>query len=257
MKKNTMKAKLQAGKPVMGLTLLGNWPEVVEIIGYLGMDYVWLDGQHGVLDLQDLAGLVRAAECVGITPLARVPRNAPDVILSYLDLGVQGIIVPQVETREEAEAVVRAAKFYPEGMRGLGYGHFAEYYTQKGMVEVHADANRETAIILQCESTKGLDNLEAIVRVPGVDGIMLGPMDLSQSMHITGQFDNPLHKEAMAKARRIVIEAGKVVGEIGWDGDYCRKIMAEGVRFINYGAQDLLICGIRDYMRKAKWEESS
>ena len=251
-----MKAKLQRGEAVIGLTLLGNWPEVVEILGHLGLDYVWFDGQHGVLGLPELAGLVRAAEVAGITPLARVPRNAPDVILSYLDLGIQGIIVPEVDTKEEAEAVVRAVKFYPEGMRGLGYGHFAEYFARRSMVEVLGDANTETSVIVQCESTTGLDNLAEIVRVPGVDIVMLGPMDLSQSMGITGQFDNPLHKEAMARARRTVIEAGIAVGEIGWDGDYARARMAEGVHFINLGVNDLLIAGVRDYLDKARGEST-
>ena len=255
MKKNLMKEKLGAGKPVIGFTLLGNWPEAVEILGYLGTDYVWLDGEHGALGLPEIAGLVRAAECANITPLARVPRNAPDVILGYLDVGVQGIIVPMVNTREEAEQAVRAVKFYPEGMRGCGYGHFAEFFTQRSMSEIYAEANRETSVILQCESKEGLDNLEEIVNVPGVDIIMIGPMDLSQSLGITAQFDHPLHKEAMARARRIVIGAGKVVGEIGWDGDYARERIAQGVRFINFGAADLLIAGAKEYLRKAKGEE--
>lgn len=254
MRKNEMKAKLKAGKPVIGFTTLGDWPEVVEIIGYLGCDYVWLDGQHGPLGLQELAGLVRAAECAGVTPIARVPRNAPDIILSYLDLGVQGIIVPSVETVEEATAVVKAVKFAPEGIRGVGYGHFAEFFIKKGMVEVFEDANRETAVILQCESVTGLENLEEIVRVEGVDIIMMGPMDLSQSMGITGQFDNPKHKEAMSRAIKIVLDAGKVVGTIGWSGEHARDMIAQGVHFINFGASTLLRYGISDYLKKARGE---
>ena len=84
---------------------------------------------------------------------------------------------------------------------------------------------------------------------------MIGPMDLSQSLGLPAQFDHPSHKEAMAKARRIVIEADKVVGEIGWGGEFARERMAEGVRFINFGINDLLIAGIKDYLTKAKGEE--
>ena len=255
MRKNLMKQKLAEGKPVIGFTMLGNWPEAVEMLGYLGVDYVWLDGQHGVLGLQEMAGLVRAAENAGITPIARVPSLAVDQILLYLDLGVQGIIVPGVDTVEEAKEVVKAVKFYPEGMRGLGYGHFADYYTRGGFLDVFKSANAETSVILQCESVTGLENLDEIVRVPGVDIIMIGPMDLSQSLRLPAQFDHPLHIEAMAKARRIVIEAGKVVGEIGWSGDFARERMAEGVRFINFGVNDLLIAGITDYLTKARGEE--
>ena len=254
MRKNEMKAKLKAGKPVIGFTALGNWPEVVEMIGYLGCDYVWLDGQHGPLGLQELAGLVRAAECAGVTPIARVPRNEKDIILSYLDLGAQGIIVPEVNTAEEAKAAVEAVKYAPKGIRGVGYGHFAEFFIKQGMVEVFADANRETAVILQCESVTGLKNLKEIVKVEGVDIIMMGPMDLSQSMGITGQFDNPKHMEAMSRAIEIVLTEGKVVGTIGWSGEDARDLIAKGVHFINFGANDMLIYGIRDYLKKARGE---
>ena len=128
MKKNLMKEKLDRGEAVIGMTLLANWPEAVEILGHLGMDYIWLDGQHGVMDLQDMANLVRAAESANITPLARVPRIAPDIILSYLDLGMQCIVCPEVETVEQAKNIVAWCKFFPEGIRGAGYGHFAEYF---------------------------------------------------------------------------------------------------------------------------------
>jgi 4-hydroxy-2-oxoheptanedioate aldolase len=254
MKKNTMKAKLKMGEPVFGFTVGGNWPEIVEALGILGCDYVWIDGQHGVLSLPDIANLVRAAECFDVTPCARVPWTNRETILSYLDLGVQGIIVPDVRTKEQAEKIVHWSKFAPEGMRGLGYGHYAEYHILRPFAEVYAQANEETAIILQCESKEGLENLAEIVKVPGVDCIMMGPMDLSQSLGIIGQFDNPIHQDAMAKAKAICKAAGMPIGEIGWNGDHARDCIAEGVQFINYGAIDLMIYGLRDYMKKAKGE---
>ena len=255
MKKNTMKEKLARGEAVIGFTVLGNWPEMVEILGLLGADYVWLDGEHGPLGLPEMAGLVRAAECVGITPLARVPRNAPDVILGYLDAGVQGIIVPMVQTREEAEAVVRAVKYYPEGKRGIGYGHAQDYYLKQPLAEYIKEANRETAVICQCETKEGLDNLEEIVQVPGVDIIMIGPMDLSQSLGIPGQYDHPLEEEAIAQAKRTIINSGKEVGLIGWDAEYARKLIAEGVRFINKGAHSLLVNAAKEYLKESRGEE--
>ena len=252
MKKNKMKAKLHAGEPVFGFTVGGNWPEIVEVLGICGCDYVWIDGQHGVFGLPEIANLVRAAEAADITPVARVPGTDRGAILSYLDLGVQAIIVPDVQTREQAETIVEWTKFHPEGMRGLGYGHYADYHLVRSFAETYAHSNEETAIILQCESKEGLDNLDEIVKVTGVDCIMMGPMDLSQSLGITGQFDNPIHKEAMAQARRICKDAGMPIGEICWDGDFARERVAEGVQFSNYGAIDLLINGLKEYMDKAK-----
>ena len=244
--------KSKAGEPVFGFTVGGNWPEIVEVLGILGCDYVSIDGQHGVFGLPEIANLVRTAENFGITPCARVPWTDRGTILSYLDLGVQGLIVPDVRTREQAETIVHWSKFAPEGMRGLGYGHYAEYHLLRSFAEVYAQANEETAIILQCESREGLDNLEEIVRVPGVDCIMVGPMDLSQPLGITGQFDNPIHKEAMARTRRICKTAGMPMGEVCWDGDFARERVAEGVQFVNFGAIDLLINGLKEYMTKAK-----
>jgi 4-hydroxy-2-oxoheptanedioate aldolase len=200
-----------------------------------------------------MANLVRAAESANITPIARLPRIAPDIILSYLDLGMQGIVAPEVETAEQAKNVVSWCKFYPEGVRGAGYGHFAEYYTLSGAAKVRAEANRETSVIIQIESKTGVDNLGEIVRIPGVDIIMMGPMDLSQSLGIPGQFDNPIHKAAMEKARETVLAAGKVYGDVCWNGTDARKKMAEGVRFVNYGLHDLLIAGAKQYLKEAEW----
>lgn len=127
MKKNKVKAKLLAGEAVIGCSLLGNWPEAVEMVGLLGADCVYLDGEHGTLSIPEIANLARPAESIGITPLARVPRNAPDGIAHYLDLGIQGIVVPCVNTREDTERAVRAAKYGSDWERGLGSCHAIDY----------------------------------------------------------------------------------------------------------------------------------
>ena len=251
MKKNTTKAKLLSGQAVIGSLVRGDWPEAVEILGLVGADYVMLDAEHGIYDVPQIANLVRAAECVGITPLARIPRNDLDVIPRYLDQGVQGIIVPHVNTREEAEQIVRATKYTPEGERGFGSWHATNY----GLLSI-ADyiemANRETMVIIMCESKKGVDNLEEIVKVRGIDVVMIGATDLSLSLGIPGQFDDPLEQEAITRAKRIALEAGKVVCMGARDGDRARELIAENARFIISSVHDFIAFGAREYLAKAR-----
>jgi 4-hydroxy-2-oxoheptanedioate aldolase len=253
--KNVMKAKLKTGAPVIGFQIMGNWAEIVEIVGLLGSDFVFLDGEHGALGLPEIASLVRAAECVGITPIARVPRNAPDVILRYLDIGVQGIIVPNVNSREEAERAVKAVKYYPLGERGCGYGHSMDYSLKQPFAEHVKEANRETMVITQCEAKEGLDNLEEIVKVPGIDIIFIGPGDLSQSLGVPGQLDHPSVQEAIARAKKIVLASDKYLGMVGWDGDYARDAIAEGARFINMSVHALMAKAIKEYLSTARAED--
>ena len=114
MRTNALKAKLGAGQRVVGALLTINSADLVELFGHLGYDFVFLDGQHGGLSVETARELVRAAELTGMTPLIRVPRNDPAVILDYLEIGAGGIIVPDVASRADAEAAVRAVKYPPD-----------------------------------------------------------------------------------------------------------------------------------------------
>ncbi len=252
MRKNTMKAKLLSDQAVIGFLVLGNWPEIVEMLGILGADYVMLDGEHGTLGLPEMANLVRAAECGGITPLARIPRNAPFLIPNYLDLGVQGVIVPNVNTKEQAEQAVRATKYYPEGERGIGNCHTTDYGFEISWADYIKMANRETMVITMCENKEGVDNLEEIVKVPGVDIIMIGAYDLSVSLGIPGQFDNPLVLEALARAQKITLAAGKVVGRGAANGDHAQEFIAQNVLFITASVHEFITPDIREYLTKAR-----
>jgi 4-hydroxy-2-oxoheptanedioate aldolase len=249
-----MKAKLQSGQPVIGFAVMGNWPEMVEMVGHLGADCVMFDGEHGILTLPDIAGLVRAAENVGITPVARVSRNAPDLILSFLDVGVQSIVIPRVNNRAEAVQAVRAVKYYPEGERGCGYGHMREWGISQPFTEYIADSNRETLVIAQCESKEGLENLAEIVTVPGVDMIMTGPLCLSQSLGIPGQIDHPMEVEALARIKETTHGAGKWLCGTGRNPEHARQLMGEGVNFVISGLHDVLIRAVREHLAIARSE---
>ena len=122
MRTNTTKAKLGEGKVVFGGIIGEHAPSLVELFGALGYDFVMIDCEHGPMDLNQVEHMVRAAEVFGITPLARVPNHDPSTILRFLDRGVQGVIVPHVNSAAQAEAIAKAARYYPEGNRGVGGG---------------------------------------------------------------------------------------------------------------------------------------
>src|SRR3990172_6210303 len=127
MRTNNTKAKLTQGKVVIGAIVSSYSPETVELFGAIGYDFVMIDCEHGPMSVDQVENMVRAAEVFGITPIARIPDHADATILRFLDRGVQGIIVPHVNTREQAEAVAKASRYYPEGHRGAASG-LAHYY---------------------------------------------------------------------------------------------------------------------------------
>ena len=122
MRTNTTKAKLAEGKVVFGAIISRYAPDLVELFGAIGYDFVMIDCEHGPMDLDEVEHMVRAAEVFGITPITRIPNHEDSTILRFLDRGVQGIIVPHINTREAATAVAKAARYYPDGHRGVGGG---------------------------------------------------------------------------------------------------------------------------------------
>jgi len=127
MQTNTTKAKLAEGHVVFGAIISRYAPDLIELFGAIGYDFVMIDCEHGTMDFDHVEHMVRAAEVFGITPITRVPNHEDSTLLRYLDRGVQGIIIPHVNTREAADAVARAARYAPEGHRGIGGGRPHNY----------------------------------------------------------------------------------------------------------------------------------
>ncbi|MCH7642604.1 MAG: 2-dehydro-3-deoxyglucarate aldolase, partial [Chloroflexi bacterium] len=183
MLKNHMKAKIKAGEPVFGISIMFPSPHLVEIIGLLGFDWVLIDCEHGSMTVESVEILALAAERHGMAAIVRPEVNRPDLIARYLDRGCMGVQIPHVITRADAEAAVRAVKFAPEGMRGLARGTRAGDYGFLGdgpdMVKA---LNDETLVCIQIEDREALDNLDEILEADGVDVFFVGPSDLSQSL---------------------------------------------------------------------------
>lgn len=195
---NQLKRALAAGKTVFGLLNSIPSPLLVEMIGYAGFDFVILDMEHVCLNPETLENMVRAAECAGVSSLVRVPSAAPDVILRALDCGAQGIVVPHVRTAAEAVQAVAASRYAPLGTRGISGGRTTGFGTLD-LPTYFARANSEIMVVAMIEDREGVDNLEAILSVAGIDMVLEGAIDLSQSYGVPGQAQHPIVQDAIEK----------------------------------------------------------
>ncbi|RJF95504.1 HpcH/HpaI aldolase family protein [Noviherbaspirillum saxi] len=187
---NKLKRALADGKTVFGLLNSIPSPLVVEMIGYAGYDFVILDMEHVCVNPETLENMVRAAECAGMTTLVRVPNAAPENILRALDCGALGIVVPHVRTRADAEQAVAASRYHPLGSRGISGGRTTGFGTID-LPTYFERANAEIMVVAMVEDSEGVGNLDAILSVAGIDMVLEGAIDLSQSYGVPGQAQHP------------------------------------------------------------------
>ncbi len=193
---NELRARLAAGRRVHGLINSVPAPLLVEMIGYAGFDFVILDLEHAGVNPQTLEDLIRAAECCGLTPLVRVPGVEPGPILRALDAGAMGIVVPRVRDAGQAREAVRAARYHPLGERGISGGRTTGFGTLP-LIEYMAMANREVMVVAMIEDASGVEHIDAIAAVPGIDMVLEGAIDLSQSLGVPGQAQHPSVQDAI------------------------------------------------------------
>jgi 2-keto-3-deoxy-L-rhamnonate aldolase RhmA len=235
MRENALKRKLQSGEFVIGPFMNCSYGAFIEIVGMAGFDYAIIDMEHGPLEVETAEDLCRAAQGVGLSPIVRVRKNDAPQIQRALDIGSAGVQVPQIETGEGAEAVVRAAKYAPLGMRGLSFYTRAGDYTMYG-VEGYTDRlNDEQLVIIHVEGVTGLQNLDAIIAVPHIDVVFLGPYDLSQSFGIHGQVNDPRVIKGMEEATAKIRAAGKAAGTYAGDAATAKRWIDAGVQYISLG----------------------
>jgi 4-hydroxy-2-oxoheptanedioate aldolase len=197
-----LRERLRTGAPLTAVFSIIRSVEVVEIIGLAGFDAVILDMEHGPYGIDELGTLILAARARGLQPIVRVPRNEPALIGSVLDAGAAGILVPQVATPAEAQAVVAAARFAPQGARGANpWVRAADF---DGSPAWFARANAEVAVLVMIEGRAGVENAGAIMATPGLDGVFLGPVDLSHALGVPGEIDHP---DVVAKMQQVLADA--------------------------------------------------
>lgn len=233
MKNNELKRKLQRGEVVFGPFMNCSYGAFIEIVGLSGFDYAIVDMEHGPLSVETAEDLCRTAQGVGLDPIVRVRKNDAPQIQRALDIGSAGVQVPQIETREQAEAVVRAAKYQPIGMRGISLFTRAGDYSVYGLQGITDRLNEEQMIIIHIEGVRGLENLEEIVQVPHIDVVFLGPYDLSQSFGIPGQVNDPRVVNGMKQAVTKIRAAGKAAGTYANDAETAQRWIDAGIQYIS------------------------
>ena len=224
-------------------------PQIVEMAGRLGFDWVLIDFEHGAISPETLQAMVMAAESSGITPIARPASHSEQEITKLLDAGVLGVQVPHVNTAAEAEAIVKAVKFHPLGERGLAVGtRSAGYGIGISQAEFVAQANEATLVCVQLEELQALDNLEGICAVKGVDVVFVGPSDLSQALGYPGQHDAPAVQETMRRAFARIIAAGKRAGTTA-EAAHIRDYRSLGVSYFYTHVTRILRMGTAEFFK--------
>ena len=254
---NTLKAKLRKGEGVLGafnaLPSLG----AVEILGFMGMDFVIIDAEHGVSTLESCEHQVRAAEAVGISTMMRIALNMPQNILRHLDTGVMGAQIPQVDSAEEARAVVDAVRYPPLGKRGLAGVRAAGYGVAMPLGDCVKKANEELTLCVQIETTKAIENAAEIVAVDGIDLVFLGPTDISSSMGFAGQPTHPEVMEAIEHVGKAAVSAVKWAGTIARDADAYEHWRNVGYQYLCTGVANLLANGAKQFMDSCREREKA
>ncbi|ASS74026.1 siderophore biosynthesis protein SbnG [Tumebacillus algifaecis] len=207
LRENVLKRKLQQGETVFGLICSVPHPTMVEMIAAADYDFVIIDTEHVLINPETLENMLRAADASGITALVRVQDAAPNTILRVLDAGAHGVVVPHVRTKEEAEAIVKASRYYPQGMRSLNGGRPADF-AKIDLQGYLTYANEQVMVVPMIENREGVDNAADIASVPGVDMILEGAADLSQSYGLPWQTRSETVQSALAQAAAAVRAQG-------------------------------------------------
>lgn len=248
---NELKERVKRGELVLGCFQRIPAPEVTEVCAYAGFDFVVVDMEHTLVSEERIADLVRAAEAAGIAALIRVPSHDPAAIGRLLEAGPTGLHVPQVRSVAEAEAIVRATRFQPTGSRGLAPSRGAGYGTLRSLAEHVRASEEELLLVVQVEDRSGLDELDAIAALDGVDAVFIGLTDLSQDLGVPGEYDHPTLEEAVGRAFRAVKGRGKPVGVPVTGAAFAKRYLERGASYLTANDIRLLLDSSREFLAGA------
>ena len=232
------RARLRQGDRLIGTMITLPSPEATEVLASVGFDWLFLDAEHGVLSTHDLQALLQAAG-PAMPGVVRVAAAAEVPIKKALDIGAAGIIVPQVNSAAQADQVVRLARYSPLGMRGVGVGRAHGYGLR--LQEYLASANDQVAVIVQVEHIDAVMQIEAIVGVPGIDAVLVGPYDLSASLGRLGDVAHPDVLAAIDRVTRVCHDAGVRLGIFGVSAAAIEPYLARGYTLLVAGVDTLLL----------------
>jgi 4-hydroxy-2-oxoheptanedioate aldolase len=236
---NKFKAGLIAGRQQIGLWCTLSDPYVSELMAGSGFDWMLIDTEHAPADVESVLAQLHAVSAYDVAKVVRPAKNDTVLIKRFLDIGVQTLLIPYVQSAKEAQAAVAAMRYAPEGIRGVstitratGFGRVKNYMQ---------DAASQLCLLVQIESVAGLEALEEIAAVDGVDGIFIGPADLAASLGYPGQNDHPDVKAAVEGAIKRIKACGKPAGVLTLDTTYAKRLIATGTTFTAVGLDATLL----------------
>jgi len=240
---NPAKKKLAEGGVVT--LVMGDYsPDMCEFLGSLGFDAVMGEMEHFTTSWQDIANMSRACDLWGMMSMVRINRNDSALITRTLDCGANGIMVPHVDTAEQARAVVTSAKYGPDGVRGQFGGR-----RSFGVSDYHQQANENVMVTVLLEDIVAINNLKEILTVDGIDVFFVVPGDLAQSMGFTGQTGHPEVRAVIDRAIAEIVGAGRTAGALVND-DTVEETIAKGVRMVSVSWTNWLSAGARTFLSK-------
>lgn len=236
---NTLKQRLSQGEDLYGIWLGMAAPYAAEIAATAGFDWVLIDGEHTPNDIRSMSAQLGVLQGKGTCPVLRLPDDNATAIKQALDIGAQTLLIPMVETAAQAAAIARAARYAPQGIRGVGAA--LARASQFGEIEDYlVTANAQVCVLVQVESQRGLLALDDILAQDGVDGVFIGPADLAADMGLLGQTSHPDVARAVLDALQKIRAAGKIAGVLTLDAAFAAQCRAAGANFLGIGIDVLL-----------------
>jgi 2-dehydro-3-deoxyglucarate aldolase len=231
---DSLKQKLKSNALTLGSWITLGHPSIAEILARAGFDWLVVDMEHTTISIEQAGELIRTIDLCGVSPLVRLTSNHPDQIKRVMDAGAHGIVVPMVNSADDAIRAVAATRYAPQGTRGVGLARAQQF--GPGFKDYLHWQQDGPVVIVQIEHRDALDRLESILSVQGVDGFIIGPYDLSCSMGMPGEFERPEFKQAMDRILTTGLTMGCVAGLhiVEPDQSRLRQVIAEGYRFIAY-----------------------
>ncbi|MGD9125088.1 MAG: aldolase/citrate lyase family protein [Desulfarculaceae bacterium] len=237
-----LKKRLTQGETVIGtfVSEVRN-PNLAYILAQGGLDFMILDNEHGAYSTESVSAMVAAARGAGLSVVVRVPQISREAILKPLDSGAEGLLVPMVDSADQAGEVIAHAKYPPQGKRGVGLRRAHSLYHRVSAAEYLEQANQDTFIAVQAETPEAVAAADDIASLPGIDCLFVGPMDLSVNLGIPGQTTHPREIEAIETVVQACQSRSLAAGVWAVDPDAARHWINKGVRFLAYSSDVSLL----------------
>jgi 4-hydroxy-2-oxoheptanedioate aldolase len=237
----TLKYRLGRGETVLGTWCVLPSGDAVEAICRAGMDFAIIDLEHGPHSFETAANMARAAQVAGASALVRVPANRQELVLRALEIGSDGVMVPQIEDAIAAELAVKSIKYFPEGQRGFSPFTRSGGFSAHQVENLAQRKNAETLCVVLVEGVSGIQQLDAILVTPGIDVIYIGTYDLCQSAGHPGQPDHPEVLSLLESCVRKIVESGKAAGCLAQSVEQANEWQQMGIAFIALKADVALL----------------